>query len=195
MQTFTFDLGAWTRRLVGHNPLVRTADRVEAAITLLIALIAMLAVPIAAAAGTAIHERLVDEFAQERLSRKQVDATASAESREVPQMYAQPFLTEISWEVDGLIHTEVLRTGYLGAGEHLVLWVDEAGNRTIRPPTDADAVVQAAGAACGLWAASLAPAAVVWLSLRGSLNRSRSRAWDRELDDLVDDEGRSNNSA
>lgn len=129
MQTFTFDLGAWTRRLVGHNPPVRTADRVQAAITLLIALVAMLAVPIAAAAGTAIHERLVDEYMQERLSRKQVDATAtaSAESREVPQMYAQPQLTEISWEVDGLAHTDVLRTEHLRAREHLTLWVDDEG--------------------------------------------------------------------
>lgn len=195
MQTFRFDLGAWSRRLVGRNPLVRRADRVEAMATLLIALLAMLALPIAAAAGTAIHESLANEFTQERLSHRQVDATVSADSREVPQMYGKAYLTEISWEVDGLARTETLRTGQLRAGEHFDLWADEAGNRTMKPPSDADAVVQAAGAACGLWAASVAPAAAVWLLLRRRLTRARWAAWDRELGDMADDDGRPNNSA
>lgn len=158
MQTFTFNLGAWSRRLVGRNPLVRGTDRVEAAATLLIALLALLAVPIAAAAGTSIHETLSAEFAQERLSRTQIEATVSADSREVRQMYTKPYLTEIRWEVAGLAHAEALRTDRLRAGERVTLWVDKAGTRTIAPPSDADAVVQAAGAACGLWGAALAPA-------------------------------------
>lgn len=195
MQIFTFNLGAWSRRLVGGNPLVRTSDRVEAAATLLVALLAMLAMPIAAAAGTAIHENLVNEFAQERLSHQRVDATASADSREVPELYAKPYLTEISWEVHGLAHSETIRTGQLRAGEHLALWVDEAGNRTMAPPSNVDAAVQAAGAACGLWAMALAPAAAVWLLLRRRLTRARWTAWDRELGELADDDGRSNNSA
>lgn len=195
MQTFTLDAGAWLRRLVGRNPLVRRADRVEAAATLLMALLAILALPIAAAAGTAMHESLANEFTQERLSHSQVDGTASADSRDVPQLYGEAYLTEISWEVDGLAHTETLRTGQLRAGEHLAVWVDEAGNRTTKPPSDADAVVQAAVAACGLWATALTPAVALWLLLRRRLTRARWMAWDRELGDLADDDGRSNNSA
>ncbi len=195
MQTFTVNLGAWSRHLVGRNPLVRTADRIEAVATLLVAVLATLAIPLAAAAGTAIHESLADEFAQERLSRTQVEATATADSRAVPQMYGGSHLTEIAWETDGVTRSEVLRTGHLRAGERLVLWVDEAGNRMTKPPSDTDAVIQAAGAACGLWAVALTPAAMVWLLLHRNLTRSRSKAWDRELGDLADDDGRTNNSA
>ena len=42
--------------LLGGNPLVRTTDRVEALVMVLTVVVSLLAVPIAAAAGTAVHD-------------------------------------------------------------------------------------------------------------------------------------------
>src|SRR5690349_23595015 len=56
METFTLNAGAWIRRLATHRPLVRTNDRVEAVLTLLILVIVVLALPVAGAMGTTAYD-------------------------------------------------------------------------------------------------------------------------------------------
>lgn len=183
--------GYWWRNLVGVNPLIRGSDRIEAAAAVLMALFVIGTVPFVAAAGTAVHEKLSHEFAEQRQNRQQVDATVSADSREAPELYAAPFLTDIQWVFDGLHHRDTIRSEHLVAGEHLTVWVDRHGVRTVRPASSADAVVQAVVTSFGLWAAVLGPAAIALLLLGDRLNRIRYRSWDSELDNLTDDEGRS----
>ncbi|PRC47075.1 hypothetical protein C6A85_86825, partial [Mycobacterium sp. ITM-2017-0098] len=102
--------------------------------------------------------------------------------------------TEIRWEFAGAAHTEEMRTGQMDAGEHVAVWVDDAGNRLQKVPTDEDAAAQAVIAALALWTASVGSATAAWALLRMRLNRLRFEAWDRELDDLADNGGRTNNS-
>ncbi|MGW0161062.1 Rv1733c family protein [Mycobacterium sp. NPDC003323] len=192
MQSNWGALGYWWRSVAGLNPLIRRSDRIEAAAAVLMAVLVIGAVPFVAAVGTAAHDGLSHEFATQRQTRQQVNATVSSDSRESPQLYDAPFVTEIRWEFSGVIHRDTIRSERLVAKDHLTVWVDEHGARTLRPASSADAVVQAAVAAVGLWIAVLGPAATAWLLLKNRLNRARQRAWDRELHDLADDGGRTN---
>lgn len=193
MQTFTLRFGLWSRLSRG-NPLVRATDRLEAAATVLVVLLALLTVPVAGAIGTAVYDDLARTFAAERESRHEVDAVAVQASHVVPQPYERPHLTQIRWEFAGATHTEEIRTREMEAGERLTVWVDDAGNRVHPVPTDEDAAAQAVIAALAFWAAVVGAAAAAWVLLRMRLNRLRFQAWDRALDDLADNGGRTNNT-
>jgi hypothetical protein len=193
MQTFTFRLDLWKRLAMG-NPLVRVTDRIEAVATLLVVLVAIVAIPIAGATGTAVHDGLVHTFAAERPHQHEVQAVAVKDSRLRPQPYERAHLTEIRWEYAGSLHTDEIRTGELKAGERVTVWVDDVGNRVRKVPTDADAAVQAVIVALTLWVAVVASTSTVWALLRMHLNRLRFEAWEHELDDLADNGGRANNA-
>jgi hypothetical protein len=189
MQTFTLRFGLWNRLSLG-NPLVRATDRVEAAASVLLVLLALLAIPVAGAMGTAVYDDLASTFAEQRPSRHEVDAVAVRASHIAPQPYERPHLTEIRWEFAGATHTDEIRTAEMEAGERVAVWVDDAGNRVQPVPTDEDAAAQAVIAAVAFWAAVVGSAVAAWALLRMRLNRVRFQAWDRELEDLADNGGR-----
>ena len=195
MQTFTPSLGSWLRRLSARNPLVRGSDRVEAGAILLVFVVALLAAPVAGALGTATFDNLTDRFAADRLNRQEVTATATADSVLAPQAYEEPFLTPIRWQFAGADHTEEVRTYRLKAGEQLAIWIDAQGNRTKKPLTHENAATEAIVTAFGLWFATVGVAAAAWTILRIRLNRLRYAHWDRELDNLADNGGRTNHNA
>ncbi|MDN4516925.1 hypothetical protein JN086_06640 [Mycolicibacterium austroafricanum] len=194
MQTNTFGLGVWARRLVARSPIVRGTDRVEAAALLLVAALSILTVPIAGAVGTAEYDRLVHTYAEQRLVKHEVDATAVRDSRGAPQPYEKPYVTEVSWDHAGTTHTAEIRTRQMSAGDRVRIWVDDAGNRTVMVPSDQDAAAEAVVAALALWSVASGTGLAGWLLLRMRLNRMRFQAWDRELDDLADNGGRANNN-
>jgi hypothetical protein len=194
MQTFTPSLGSWLRRLSARNPLVRTSDRIEAAAMLLVFVVALLATPVAGALGTATYDNLTDRFAADRLNRQEVTATATDDSILAPRAYEEPFLTPIRWQFAGNDYTEEVRTYRMKAGEQLTIWIDTEGNRTKKPLTDENAATEAVVTAFGLWFATVGVAAAAWTILRIRLNRLRYAGWDRELDDLADNGGRTNHN-
>ena len=196
MQTFTLSFGSWLRRLNVRNPLVRTSDRIEAAAVLLIAVLALLAAPVAGAAGTAVYDNLTHRFAADRLSRHEVAATVTHDSSLAPQAYEKPFLTPIQWQFAGHVHTDEVRTpDRIKAGERQKIWIDAAGSRTVKPLTDQNAATEAAVTAFGLWFAAVGVATAAWTVLRIRLDRMRYADWDRELDDLADSGGQTNRNA
>ncbi len=193
MQTFTLGVGSWLRRLATRNPLVRATDRIEAAAMLLVVVMALLAAPVAAAMGTAIHDDLVHRFATDRLSRHEVSATVTEESTLMPQAYEKPFLATVRWESAGTVHTGELRTSdRVKAGDRQSIWIDNTGNRIAPPLTDRDAAVEAVAGAFGLWFAAVGVASAAWIVLRMRLNRWRHAGWDREFRELADNDGRTN---
>lgn len=195
METYTLGTGVWLRRLMVRNPLVRVADRIEALAFLLLCVFAIGMVPVAGAMGTAVYEDAADTFAAQRLDRHEVDAIVTGDSRLAPEPYEKPYLTEVRWEFNNATRTDELRTKEMSAGDHLTVWVDDAGNRTTKPPDNDAAAAQAVIAATALWTTLVTSGAAAWLLLRTQLNRVRSGAWDRELDDLADNGGRTNNTA
>lgn len=195
MQTFTLGFGLWLRRLTARNPLIRASDRIEAAAVILIFALACLAAPVAGAAGTAVYDDLNHALAGERSDRHAVEATVTHDSKLSAEAYEKPFLTAIQWHYDGTIHTDEVRTNNMKTGEHMSIWVNNAGVRASAPLTAQDAAAQAVAAALIVWSAVVGAAVAVWALLRARLIRSRYSDWDRELDDLADNGGRTNNNA
>lgn len=194
MQSFTLTVGSWIRRLNGRNPLVRASDRIEVAAALLVLMVALLAAPVSGSVGTLYYDNLKDRAAADRLIQHEVAATATDDSYVAPQPYEEPFLTPIQWQLGATVHTDEVRTDRMKAGEQLNVWIDSEGKRTKNPLSDQDAATEAVVSAFGLWFAAVGVAAAAWTIVRLRLNRRRYADWDRELDDLVDNGGRTNHN-
>ncbi|MBX7433673.1 hypothetical protein JDV09_16370 [Mycobacterium sp. Y57] len=194
MQNFTFGPGTWLTRLLTRHPLVRASDRIEAAAVVLIVMVALLALPVAAVIGTAAKDDLTHAFAADRLDRQQIVAVVDAESTSAPQVYGPPFVTTIRWEFAGSEHSAVLRTGHMNSGDPVTIWIDAAGRRTTPPRTDRDAGADAVLIALAVWGVAVGGAGVVFAVVKLRLDRLRGADWDRELEDLAGDGGRTNNA-
>ena len=78
MQTFTIGLGhRWWTLVFGRNPLVRPSDRIEFLVLSFAVLVTVVAIPVAAAIGTSVHDARAWVYAEEALTRHQVTATAT----------------------------------------------------------------------------------------------------------------------
>lgn len=191
MQTFTLGLGSWMRCLVGKNPLVRGSDRVEAMAVLVAVLVSLLSVPVVGAVATATNDSLTRHYAVERATRHQVTATVTEDSLLAPLSYERPFLTPVRWTFDGAERTAKIRTHRMRAGAQTSIWVDAKGEPTSAPLPDDAAATEAVVTGFGLWFAAVGVSSAAFTVLRLRLNRSRAAAWDRALEDLVDNGGRS----
>jgi hypothetical protein len=79
MYTSTLGLPRWPIvQVFGRNPLVRTSDRVEALVLVLAVVESLLAVPIGAPIGTAVHDSIRHLYAEQAQSRHPVTATVTA---------------------------------------------------------------------------------------------------------------------
>lgn len=194
METFTLNAGTWIRRLVTRGPLVRTSDRIEAAVTFLVLALVVLAIPVAGAMGTTAYDTRAHEYAAQRLSSHHVDAITtdgSAPSKMRPQ---DAFVTPVQWQFAGKHHIDTIVTPVrLKPGDQKSIWVDAAGNRTVAPLTDHDAAIDAASIAIASWLVVAAVGTAVLVVVRSRVNRRRYAGWDRELEDLADN-GRTNHN-
>jgi hypothetical protein len=194
METFTLGLGNWLRCVTGRNSLARVSDRLEAAALLLAVAVVLIAAAIAGAVGTAYHDSLAREYATDRASRHTIVATAMKDSVLAPESNEKSFLTTIRWDFLGREHEDEVRSDRMKMGDITTIWIDASGNRTTEPLTDGDAAIEAVLAAFTLWFTAMVVAATAWTLLRISLDRSRYAAWDRELDDLADNGGRTSHN-
>ena len=93
MQTFTIGLGhRWWTQVFRRNPLVRPSDRIEVLVLGFAVLLTVVAIPVAGAIGTFVHDARTRIYAEEALSRHEVTATAvgPAPTVTVGQVAAQP---------------------------------------------------------------------------------------------------------
>ena len=79
MDTFTVRLPRWPilLRLLGRDSLVRAIDRIEALVLVLAVAVSLLAAPIAAAVGTAVHDSSRQLYAEQVHTRHPVAATVT----------------------------------------------------------------------------------------------------------------------
>ncbi|WP_132155883.1 hypothetical protein [Kribbella antiqua] len=177
------------RRLwLGHNPLRRRVDRLEAALLMIVLVAALLVIPAAAAFGTTIRNRAEHSAAEERAEARPVQVRTLGNTAEaVP---SSPGLTTTSvpvrWfdtsgsrhegKVDVLIGTK--------AGTELTIWLDRDGamTRGPRPPADSTALGVAAGVTMPLlaWPLLLASFGLA----RRPLDHRRAQAWAREWEQV-----------
>ncbi len=203
MHTFTFGAGrSWIVRLIGRHPLVRTSDRTEARFVLLAVVVAVLAIPLAGAVGTSVHDVRAKFYAEQAASRHTVTATAMEDTTTVVRPDAVSFDVRARWNAAGTSHIDTITWPKRAkAGDQEAIWVDAHGRQAPDPAAPGRAGLDATGAAVLLWLVVAAAIVTFGYALRSRLDKARFAAWDRVLQSPTDgnsaddDRGRRNRNS
>jgi hypothetical protein len=182
-------------RLFSRNPLMRTSDRIEAAVVTLAVSLVVIAAACAGVVGTIIHDTESQKFLQQAQTRHAVVATAIDDSKPAASSETTASTVHARWKLNGINHAGVLGWDYaVKADDSLQIWVDGDGRRVDRPTPVERAAADALSAAVVGWLIVVLAAAQVVYVVRAHVNRMRDAQWDREIRYLVDDDGRTNRS-
>ena len=188
MDTFTVRLPRWPvlLRLRGRDPLVRTTDRIEALVLVLAVVVSLLAVPIAAAVGTEVHDSSRQIYAEQSHTRHTVTATVT----DVPaaQQILRTGTTTVTarWTAVGAEHTGAVKAPSTAkTGDPVEIWVDNNGAQVPAPTPTTRAAVEAATGALVIWICVAATAATLFTVTRAVCDRIRFTGWQHDLDSLV----------
>ena len=187
MNTFTVRLPRWPvlLRLAGRDPLVRTTDRIEALVVVLAVVVSLLAIPIAAAVGTAVYDSRRQAYAEQADTRHTVTATVL----DVPAtQIVRTGTTTVSarWTAAGAEHTGAVKAqSTTKTGDPIEIWVDNTGAQVPAPTPTSRAAVEAVTGALVIWISVAAIAATVFTATRAISDRIRFTGWQHDLDSLV----------
>lgn len=171
-------------RLFARNPLVRTTDRVEALLLVLAFAVSILALPVAAAVGTAVHETRSRVYAEQAQTRHKVVATITGESDGRRNLSSPTITAPARWVAAGTEHTGMVGVQRaVKPGDRVDVWVDEQGSPVGKPMFSALDEAVAAGAS--LWFGVVIGAAALFGLARTLLDRERHAAWQRDFDRMV----------
>jgi hypothetical protein len=186
MDTFTVRLPRWRLvRLIGRNPLIRVSDRIEAVVLVLAVALSLLAVPVAAAVGTAVHDTRQRVYAEQAQDRQMITGTVVDDSP--TQVWrSKTMAVRARWFAAGAEHTGAVKTRQpVKSGDSIDIWVDQNGFQ-VAPPTRT-AVDEAVAAALATWLGVAGAAAALFVGTRAALDRSRHARWQHDFDNLVSD--------
>jgi hypothetical protein len=183
----------WLVRALGRNHMVRAVDRVEALAVLAgVLLVAMVGLQCSSISDSVYASRS-RTIAAEAATRHQVEATVVTDSTadaKTTQQSAQRYSTQIRWFAQNTSRDKVVKLAQpVKAGDHVPVWLDEHGNASTPPRTDADARADAVGAVALLLALAAGLAFGAVALLRWLLDRLRYRSWDRGLHWLLVENG------
>ncbi len=174
----------WRRHLraAGSNPLIRLSDRLEALAVLAVFCTALIAFPVAAHAGSWMYSTAVSAAEEQMQNRHPVEAQAVEASAALSADFDNPAYVRVQWRDGAQWRTEgVIAPAALKPGESLTIWLDDSGKVVAAPQTTEDAELSAAVAAVTVWTSLVAASALLAFVIRRALDRSRDRAWEREL--------------
>lgn len=175
MESFTLKLPHWLSVLVGRNPLIRRSDRVEALALLLTFAVALLAAPIAGAAGTAIYDARTQFHAEQAQTRTAVTATVTKLSAR-----SDPTRVQARWFAAGTEHTgSVHAPSRPETGDSIEILVDQDGSYA--GPPHMSAAREAVFGALAVWLNVTVAALLAFFGVRRLLDRTRSAGWRPEL--------------
>jgi hypothetical protein len=173
---------SWYLRALGRNPLVRAGDRLEALAVLGVFIVAVLALPVVARAESQIRDVGIRNAETQAQTRHPVAAVVVTGSTGLSTDFDGPAYVRAQWHEGAQLRTEnVISPSIVKAGEPLQLWLDDKGKVVTAPLSADDAKLAAISAASVLWAAMVSFAVLAAVTVRLRLDRSRDRAWDREL--------------
>jgi len=183
----------WTVRVFRRSALARTADRVEAwAVAAGIVMLLVAAYP-AWVVGQTGYAARSHAIAAEAASHHPVEATALGNSRSEPSISESvetTFVVDVRWFAQNATHDAVAKVDHpVKAGDHVGIWLNDAGKVTTPPLTDADARIAAIGTVALLWLTMAAMVGAAFAMLRKVLDGARDRGWDRGLRELVGNGG------
>ena len=196
MERFVIRPMTWpVLRFFSRSPLIRTTDRVEAAVAALAVLLVVIAAAGAGVIGTMIHDTETQNYLEQARTRYALVARAVDDSKSAGSAEVTVSTVHARWQVNGVDHADVLACEYsIKAGEPLQIWVDDDGNRVDAPTPIARAAMDALTVAVAGWLIVALAVAQVVAAVRAQVNRMRDAQWGREIRSLVDDGGRTNNS-
>ncbi len=177
-------------RLLHRSPLVRTTDRVEAAVFTLAAALVVLAGPGAAAIGMTVYANEAQDYSAQAQTRHAVVATATDDSH--PTVSTKPSASTVHarWQFRGVDHVDAVVTDTtLKAGEPVDIWVDGTGNRVDRPTPAAAAEMDAVITAVAVWLIVALFAGFTTAAVAVHLAIVRDAQWDLDLRSLVEKGG------
>lgn len=173
---------SWYLRALGRNPLVRAGDRLEALAVLGVLVVALMAVPVAGRAESHFLDIGVRSAEAQAQTRHSVAAVVVVGSTGLSTDFDGPAYVRAQWRDGAQVHTEnVISPSIVKAGDPLQLWLDDKGRVVTAPMTAGDAKLSAICAAALLWTALVSLAVLAAVTVRVKLDRSRDRAWEREL--------------
>lgn len=171
----------WYLRALGFHPLVRTVDRLEALTVLGVLVAGLFAIPVAVSAGTVVHDASLRTAEQQAQSRHSVQAVVVAGIGALTELDT-PAYVRVQWREGTQMRTEsVVGPATIRPGDHMTVWVDDSGKVVSAPLRADDAALTATAAAVSFWISIVTCCALVAYLIRRGLDRSRHRAWDREL--------------
>ena len=192
MDTFTLRLPRWPLlvRLGGRDPLVRTIDRIEALVFVIAVVVSVLAIPIAAAVGTAVYDSRGQIYAEQAHTRHRVAATVT----DVPaSQISRTGTTTVParWTAGGAEHTSAVKVQSTPKpGDTIEVWVNSNGTQVPSPTPTNRAAAEAAVGALVMWICVAAIAATLFTGTRAVCDRIRFTRWQHAIDDLVGRDGR-----
>lgn len=199
METFTLSLRrCWIIRAVGRNPLVRTSDRVEALMLMLVFATAVVITPLSASIGTAVHDTQARAYAEQSRDRHPVtavvtekpSATMLEDAIAMPEQTHAVVKARVRWRVEGVDHTETLKVDpEAKVGDRIDIWVDGNGHWVAAPMPTSQAGMDALVVGATSWVGFMAGVAALSGLVHAALKRRRDIGWDREWRMLVDNGG------
>jgi hypothetical protein len=177
-----------------RNKLATTGDRIESTVLVLGVAVALLAVPVAGAAGSEIYATQRERVAVEQASRSRAeavlieDAPATIGSSERGgTVETAPVLAKWRWR-DGSIREGHVQAHYdAKAGATVRIWVDQNGKVSEPPMTNEGAAIDAIVLALLLWSAAAGAMALLYLAVRFAHKRFRLRQWAHEWERIAPD--------
>ncbi|MGP4020985.1 Rv1733c family protein [Saccharopolyspora sp. 5N708] len=174
---------------VNRNPLRRPIDRLAACITLLLLMVALIAVPASGLFGSALHTDLTQRAAVSAAITHPVNAvllTTPAVNTPLSEAYTQDTISStavVEWRtgLEQQPHTATIQVpAGSRVGDNLAVWVDQAGNR-VPPPPSASSITTSAIFAALLVLLTVELACIGLIAGTQHLARLVSmRAWERE---------------
>lgn len=191
LETFTVRL---PRRpifgLFRRNPLIRASDRIQALVMAVAVMVSLLAVPVAAAVGTAVHDSRRGVYAQQHHTRHLVTATITGGTAAQNISRTNTATMAARWSAAGSEHTGAVETqSATKPGDHVAIWVDDNGAVTDDPTPTGRAGVDAVTAALFMWAGVTAAAVILLAGTQAVCDRVRAIRWQHALDTLVGRDG------
>ncbi|MFO7193890.1 MULTISPECIES: hypothetical protein [Thermocrispum] len=171
----------WLRLLRSRNGLVRTADRIEAAVVGFCVTAALGALPVVGVIGSTVHADLLEQADRQRAESRPTIATLVSDAPPAHPGTVAPVSAPVEWTAAGGRHTG---TAHVPAGSKagvtVTVWVDGRGERVPQPLTDEEAALNAALNATRMWLGFVALLATVCCLGHWLLNRRRYAAWAAE---------------
>jgi hypothetical protein len=176
----------WVVCAFGRSPLLRRTDRIEAIVNVVAIIVAVAVIPIAAAVGAAVYGSHAQLYAEEAQTRHAIAATVIESDPDTNQPQITTRVVRATWRAGGAPRTDWFLTDRaVKVGDHLDIWVNDAGERAPSPTPVSQAAIDAVGAGAGMWFAVALALTALAAMIRSPLNRIRCAQWERELKSLA----------